>query len=122
MINTQIYVTLLKWNLFVTVGVLGFLGQELDPVLHLGDTAVHAVAWALNAIANHTHLRESNYIKYIAISYSGYSHIIPAILSHHQRASRVSLAGVLQIVPVTRADVEAKCQMLDGEQLTLIRY
>ena len=35
-------------------------------------------------------------------------HIIPGILSHHQRASRVSLAGVLLIVAVTRADVEAK--------------
>ena len=94
--------------MFVTVAIIGFLGQELDPVLHLRDTAVHAVAWALNAIAHHTHLRESNYIKYIAISYSGYSHIIPAILSHHQRASRVSLAGVLDFVAVTGADVEAK--------------
>ena len=33
---------------------------------------------------------------------------IPAILSNHQRASRVSLAGVLLIVAVTGADVEAK--------------
>ena len=33
---------------------------------------------------------------------------IPAILRHHQRASRVSLAGVLDIVAVTGADVEAK--------------
>ena len=32
----------------------------------------------------------------------------PAVLRDHQRASRVSLAGVLHIVTVTGADVEAK--------------
>ena len=35
-------------------------------------------------------------------------HIIPAIFRHHQRASGVSLAGVLEIVAVTGADVESK--------------
>ena len=31
---------------------------------------------------------------------------IPVILRHHQWASRVSLAGVLDVVAVTSADVE----------------
>ena len=47
----------------VTVGILGSLGQELDPVLHLGDTAVHTVAGALTPIANNSHLGESEYIE-----------------------------------------------------------
>ena len=45
----------------VAVRVLGSLGQELDPVLHLGHTAVHSVAGALTAVANHSHLGESKY-------------------------------------------------------------
>ena len=47
----------------IAVGVLGSLGYELDPVLHLGDTGVYAVAGALTSIANHSHLRESKYIE-----------------------------------------------------------
>ena len=47
----------------VAVGILGFLGQELDPVLHLGDTAVNPVAGALTAIADNSHLGESKYIE-----------------------------------------------------------
>ena len=57
------HVTLLLWNILITVGILGSLGQELDPVLHLGDTAVYSVAGALTAIANHSHLGESKYIE-----------------------------------------------------------
>ena len=60
-IITPIYVTLLKWNLCITVGVLGSLGQELDPVFHLGDTAVHTVAGALTAVADNSNLGESKY-------------------------------------------------------------
>ena len=33
---------------------------------------------------------------------------IPVIFRHHQRASGVSLAGVLEIVAVTGADMETK--------------
>ena len=51
------------WNLLVTVGVLGSLGQELDPVLHLGHTAIDAEAWALTPIADYSHLGESKYIE-----------------------------------------------------------
>ena len=47
----------------VAVRVLGSLGQELDPVLHLGDTAVHTVAGALTPVADHSHLGESKYIE-----------------------------------------------------------
>ena len=47
----------------VAVAILGSLGQELDPVLHLGHTAVYAVAGALAAIANNSHLGESKYIE-----------------------------------------------------------
>ena len=57
------HVTLLLWNIVVTVAILGSLGQELDPVLHLGDTAVHTVAGALTPIANNSHLGESKYIE-----------------------------------------------------------
>ena len=46
-----------------TVRVLGSLGQELDPVLHLGHTAVNPVAGALTAVADHSHLGESKYIE-----------------------------------------------------------
>ena len=53
--------TLLYWNL-TTVCVLSSLGQELDPMLDLGHTAVNPVAGALTAIANHSHLGESKYI------------------------------------------------------------
>ena len=59
------HVTLLLWNIMVAVGILGSLGQELDPMLHLGHTAVHTVAGALTAIANHAHLGDSNYINLI---------------------------------------------------------
>ena len=51
------------WNLRIAVRILGSLGQELDPVLHLGDTAVHTVAGALTPIADHSHLGESKYIE-----------------------------------------------------------
>ena len=47
----------------VAVRVLGSLGQELDPVFHLGHTAVHTVAGALTPIANNSHLGESEYIE-----------------------------------------------------------
>ena len=57
------HVTFLKWNLSITVGILGSLGQELDPVFHLGDTAVNPVAGALTPIANNSHLGESEYIE-----------------------------------------------------------
>ena len=56
-------VTFLRRNLCITVGILGSLGQELDPVLHLGHTAVHTVAGALTPIANNSHLGESEYIE-----------------------------------------------------------
>ena len=55
------HVTFFKWNLCITVAILGSLGQELDPVLHLGDAAVHTVAGALTAVADHSHLGESEY-------------------------------------------------------------
>ena len=45
------------------VAILGSLGQELDPVLHLGHPAVHAMAGALAPIANYSHLGESKHIK-----------------------------------------------------------
>ena len=47
----------------VAVGILGSLGQELDPVFHLGDTTVNPVAGALTPIANNSHLGESEYIE-----------------------------------------------------------
>ena len=50
------HVTLLLWNIVVTVAILGSLGQELDPVFHLGDTAVYTVAGALTPVAHHSHL------------------------------------------------------------------
>ena len=56
------HVTLLLWNIMVAVAILGSLGQELDPVFHLGDTAVHTVARALTAIADNSHLGESKYV------------------------------------------------------------
>ena len=55
------HVTFLLWNIMVAVGILGSLGQELDPVFHLGDTAVHSVAGALTAVADNSNLRESKY-------------------------------------------------------------
>ena len=57
------HVTLLLWTIIVAVGILGSLGQELDPVLHLGHTAVHSVAGALTPVADHSHLGESKYIE-----------------------------------------------------------
>ena len=56
------HVTLLLWNLFITGTFLGSLGQELDPVFDLGDTAVHTVAGTLTPVADHSHLGESKYI------------------------------------------------------------
>ena len=83
-IITPIYVTLLKWNLCITVGILGSLGQELDPVLHLGDTAVYAVAGALTPVAEHSNLGDSKYILYfINCLLSSDIDNIPAILSNH---------------------------------------
>ena len=57
--NNRFVFTFSYWNLFVAVAILGSLGQELDPMLHLRHTAVHAVAGALAAIAHHSHLGES---------------------------------------------------------------
>ena len=57
------HVTLLLWNISVAVGILGSLGQELDPVFHLGDTAINPVAGAFATVANHSHLGESKYIE-----------------------------------------------------------
>ena len=51
------------WNIMVTVGVLGSLGYELDPVLHLGYSGIHTVAGALTAVADNSHLGESEYIE-----------------------------------------------------------
>ena len=56
------HVTLLLWNIMVAVGILGSLGQELDPMLDHGHTAVYPVAGALTAIADDTNLGESKYI------------------------------------------------------------
>ena len=60
---TQLYVVTLLHRNLTTVCVLGSLGQELDPMLHLGHTAVNPVAGALTPIANNSHLGESKYIK-----------------------------------------------------------
>ena len=46
----------------VAVGILGFLGQELDPVLDLSHPAINAMAGALTPIADHSHLGESKYV------------------------------------------------------------
>ena len=54
--------TLSHWNICITVGILGSLGQELDPVLHLSHPGIHTVAGALAAIAHHSDLGESKYI------------------------------------------------------------
>ena len=56
------HVTLLLWYICITVAILSSLGQELDPVLHLGDTAIYTVAGALASVANHPHLGESKYV------------------------------------------------------------
>ena len=53
------------WYLLVTVGILGSLGQELDPMLDLGHPGIHAVAGALTAIAHHPNLGESKYTLYL---------------------------------------------------------
>ena len=55
------HVTLLLWTIMVAVAILGSLGQELDPVLDSGDTAVNPVAGALTSIAHHTNLGESKF-------------------------------------------------------------
>ena len=78
----------------IAVGVLGSLGDELDPVLDLGHPGIHAVAGALAPIAHHTNLGES---KYIIINYNillgiFIIHHSPSVFSNHKRASRVSLA------------------------------
>ena len=57
------HVTFFKWNLCITVAILGSLGQELDPVLHHGYSGIHPVAGALTAIADNSHLGESKYIE-----------------------------------------------------------
>ena len=57
------HVTLLLWNIVVTVAILGSLGQELDPMLDLSHTAVNPVAGTLTPIADHSHLGESKYIE-----------------------------------------------------------
>ena len=54
-----LYITLFYWNIFITVGVLGSLGQELDPVLDLGHPGINTVAGALTAIANNPNLGKS---------------------------------------------------------------
>ena len=46
----------------IAIGVTGSRGDELDPVLDLSHPGVHAVAGALTAIADHSHLGESKYI------------------------------------------------------------
>ena len=51
------------WNIMVTVGVLGSLCYELDPVLDLGHPGIHTVAGALGPITHHAHLGESKFIK-----------------------------------------------------------
>ena len=53
--NNQ-YVTLSEWDLLNTVGVLGFLGQKLDPVLDLCHPGIDAMAGTLASIAHHTNL------------------------------------------------------------------
>ena len=63
-LNIIQYVTLLYWNIFVTVAILGSLGHELDPVLDLGHQGIHAMAGALAPIAHHTHLGEPKYIMF----------------------------------------------------------
>ena len=57
------HVTLLYWNFRITVAILRSLGQELDPMLDLGHTAVNSVAGALTPETNHPHLGKSKYIK-----------------------------------------------------------
>ena len=57
------HVTLLLWNILIAVCIPGSLGQELDPVLNLGDTAVNPVAGALTAVADNSHLGESKFFK-----------------------------------------------------------
>ena len=59
----MLHVTFLNWKLSITVAILGSLGQEKNPILDLGDTAVYAVAGTLTAIADHSHLGESKYIE-----------------------------------------------------------
>ena len=59
----HVHVTLLLWNIIVTIGILSSLGQELDPMLHLSHTGIHTVAGALTPIADHSHLGESKYIE-----------------------------------------------------------
>ena len=46
-------------TLLLTVGVLGSLGYELDPVLDLGHPGIHTVAGALAAKAHHSNLENS---------------------------------------------------------------
>ena len=59
----MLHVTFLNWRLSITVAILGSLGQEKNPILDLGDTAVYAVTGALTPVANNSHLGESKYIE-----------------------------------------------------------
>ena len=59
----MLHVTFLNWKLSITVAILGSLGQEKNPILDLGDTAVYAVTGALTAVADNSHLGESKYIE-----------------------------------------------------------
>ena len=56
---TILHATLLHWNILVAVGVLGSLGDELDPVLHLSHPGIHAMAGTLFSKAHHTDLGQS---------------------------------------------------------------
>ena len=58
-----IYFTWSVWNLLVTVGILGSLGYELDPVLNLSHPGINSVTGALASIADHSHLGKSKFIK-----------------------------------------------------------
>ena len=53
------HVTLLQRNLLIAVGILGSLGQKLDPVLDLGHPGINSVTGALTPVAHHSHLGKS---------------------------------------------------------------
>ena len=57
------YDTFFYWNLCITVGIFGSLGQKKNPVFHLGHTAINTVTGALTPKADNSNLRESKYIK-----------------------------------------------------------
>ena len=58
----MLQVTFVNWKLSITVAILSSLGQEPDPMLDLGHTAVHSMAGALTAIADNSNLGESKFI------------------------------------------------------------